>query len=134
MIVTEQQKPIVEHTFSVGRFACYPNIIVGEFNEGMHVTKDAIAEPIRMVQELYGTENPFVYISHRRHSYSMDPVGYKEIAGMFPNFIGFAIVSNNRYRRVLANLEKLFIKKPIRVFYRMDKAFEWAQSLVDSKA
>lgn len=130
MLLKTKIKPILEETFSVGRFFFYPNYIVGEFNEGVHVTKKNSAEPIRMAQELYGTDIPLVYISHRLHSYSMDPIGYQEVSQMFPNFKGFAIVSENRYRRMLAKLEKLFIKKPIAVFYDLDTAFEWADDLL----
>lgn len=130
MLVTTEQKLIAEYTFEVGYFRYYPNIIIGEFNEGVHVTKENAAEPIKFAKELCGTEKPLVYISNRRHSYSMDPTGYKEVTKMFPNFKGFAIVSDNRYRRMLANLEKLFIKRPIGVFYEMEKAFEWAETLL----
>lgn len=133
MIVETKFKPILEKTFSVGRFLFYPKFIVGEFNEGVHVTKKNAAEPIRLAQEIYGTDKPLVYISHRLHSYSMDPVGYQEVSKMFPNFKGFAIVSENRYRRMLANLEKLFIKKPIAVFYTLEGAYEWAETLLNKE-
>lgn len=49
---------------------------------------------------------------------------------MFPNFKGFTIVSDNRYRSMLANLEKRFIKRPIDVFFDMEKAFEWAETIL----
>ena len=130
MLVPTKQKLIAEYTFSVGHFRYYSNIIIGEFNEGVHVTKENASEPIKFAQEICGTEKPLVYISHRLHSYSIDPTGYIEMAALFPNFAGFAIVSNNRYRRMLANIEKLFIKRPIAVFYDMDKALEWADSLL----
>jgi len=130
MLVKTKIEPIIEKTFSVGHFLFYPNYIVGEFNEGVHVNKENSAEPIEMAQELYGSDIPLVYISHRLHSYSMDPVRYQEVSKMFPNFKGFAIVSNNRYRRMVAKLEKLFIKKPIAVFYELDSALEWAENLL----
>lgn len=133
MITITKLNPVVEKTFEVGHFLYYPNYIVGKFNEGVHVTKKNAAEPIQLAQEIYGEDKPVVYISHRVHSYSMDPVGYQEVSEMFPNFKGFAIVSKNKYRRMIAKLEKLFIKKPIAVFYDMDKAFEWADTLVNNE-
>jgi len=129
--VKSNTNPLVEKTFEIGRFRYYPNFIVGEFNEGAHVTKQNAAEPIQLAQEIYGTEKPLVYISHRLNSYSMDPVGYQEVSKLFPNFKGFAIVSKNRYRRMIAKLEKLFIKKPIAVFYDLDEALVWAESLLN---
>ena len=32
---------------------------------------------------------------------------------------------------MLANIEKLFIKKPIGVFYDMESAFDWAEGLLE---
>lgn len=128
-----QQKLIVEHKLDIGRFLFYTNVVVGEFYEGVHVTKKNAAEPIKIALQIYGDSKSIVYISHRLHSYSMDPVGYGEVVKMFPNFIGFAIVSQNRYRRMLASIEKLFIKKPIGVFYDMDAAFAWAESLLEKE-
>ena len=126
-----RQKFIVEHKLDIGKFVFYTNIVVGEFYEGVHVTKENATEPIQIALQIYGDKEPIVYISHRLHSYSMDPVGYGEVVKMFPNFIGFAIVSQNRYRRMLANIEKLFIKKPIGVFYDMESAFDWAEGLLE---
>lgn len=125
------QELIAEHQLEIGKFLFYTNIVVGEFYEGVHVTKENAIEPIYISQQIYGEYKPIVYISHRLNSYSMDPVGYKEVVEMFPNFKGFAIVSKNKYRRMLASLEKLFIKKPIGVFDNMDSAFYWADKLLE---
>jgi len=130
LLVKDNRKPLVEKTFGVGHFKCYHNVIVGIFNEGAHVSLENVAEPIKFLKRTYGDKEPIVYVSLREHSYSMDPVGYQEILKKFPNFVGYAIVSGNRYSRVIANLEKLFIKKPIEVFYDLDEAFEWAKTIV----
>lgn len=129
-----RQKFIVEHKLEIGKFLFYTNIVVGEFYEGAHVTKENAIEPILISQRIYGDCKPIVYISHRLNSYSMDPVGYKEVVDMFPNFKGFAIVSQNKYRRMLASIEKLFIKKPIGVFDNMDSAFFWAEKLLEKNS
>lgn len=118
--------PIVEHSLDVGRFTFYQNIIVGEFSEGVHVTFENATIPIQIATQLYGDKEPIIYISHRKHSYSMDPVGYKEVVELFPNFKAFGIVAQNKRRRMLANLERLFIKKPIRVFDNLESALSWA--------
>lgn len=128
-----EQKLIAEHHLEIGKFLFYPNILVGEFAEGCHVTKKNAWQAIQLAQKLYGDTKPLVYVSHRVHSYSMDPMGYKEVVEMFPNFKGFAIVSQNKYRRMIASLEKLFIKKPIKVFYSLDEAFLWAGELLEKE-
>lgn len=128
-----RQELLVEHVFDIGKFQFYPNIILGEFAEGVHVTKANALHQIQLAQEIYGDGRPFVYMSHRLHSYSMDPVGYGEVVSMFPNFKAFAIISTNKYRRMLANLERLFIKRPIGVFHTLEDAFKWADDVLEKE-
>ena len=128
-----QSQLIAEHRLEIGNFQFYTNIIVGEFAEGVHVTRLNALKPIQLAQKTYEDNRPFVYISNRLNSYSIDPVGYTEVVGMFPNFKGFAIVSQNKYRRMLAAVEKLFIKKPISVFHNIEEAFEWSNELLEKE-
>lgn len=132
-LTQKKQELIVEHHLDIGKFSFYPKFLVSEFAEGVHVTKANALQLIQLAQKIYGDKRPFIYMSHRLHSYSMDPIGYGEVVNMFPNFRGFAIVSQNRYRRMLANLEKLFIKKPIAVFYTLEDAFVWAEELLEKE-
>lgn len=129
----KNQKLILEQEWAIGKFSFYSNVVVSEFSEGIHATKEKLEEPIQYAQQIYHSETPVVYVSHRLNSYSFDPVGYGEIVNMFPNLVGFAIVSDNKYRRMLAGLEKLFIKRPIGVFYHLEEAFTWAEKLVEKK-
>jgi hypothetical protein len=122
--------PIAEHKLDIGLFTFYQNILVGEFAEGVHVTFENAAIAIQIATQFYGTEAPFLYISHRKHSYSMNPVGYKEVLELFPNFKAFGIVAKNKRGRMLANLERLFVKKPIRVFDNLEEALLWAEGLL----
>ncbi len=123
------QKPIVEHKLDLGRFVFYENISIAEVSEGTHVTFEKIASMLQIAEDIYGNEVPFVYISNRIHSYSIDPLGYYEAMKMFPNLKAYAIVSQNKRRRMLAVLEKLFNKKPIRVFDNLEEAYTWAEQI-----
>ena len=129
-----KQIPLAEHDLDVGRFVFYPNIVVGEFKEGIHVTFENAAFPIQVAQMTFGSETPLVYISHRLHSYSMDPTGYRDVVALFPNFKAFVVVAKNKRRRMLAHLERFFIKKPIRVFDNLESAIEWANTYVEKSS
>ena len=108
--------PVAEHDLDIGKFTFYPNIIVCEFKEGIHIDIENAAFPIQIAQMTLGSEKPVIYISHRSNSYSWNPVHYREVIELFPNFQGFAIVSKNKRRRMIAHLERLFVKKLIRFF------------------
>lgn len=129
-ITHRKRPPLVEHHLDIGNFAFFQNIIVGEFAEGVHATFENASFPIQIATQLYGAKHPVIYISHRKNSYSMDPTSYKEVVELFPNFKAFGIVTQNKRRRMLANLERLFIKKPIRVFDNLDEALLWAETFL----
>ena len=128
-----KQRLIAEHHLEIGSFRFYSNIMVGEFAKGAHVTKANALLPIQLAQKIYGDGTPIIYISNRLNSYSMDPVGYGEIVEMFPNLRGFVVVSKNKYRRMLAALEKFFIKRPMAVFHTLEDAFVWSGELLEKE-
>ncbi|GAB5473467.1 MAG: hypothetical protein Mars2KO_15660 [Maribacter sp.] len=129
-----KQQPVAEHKLDLGRFVFYKNISISEVSEGTHVTFEKVADMLRIAENVYGNDTPFVYISNRIHSYSIDPLGYYEAIKLFPNLKAYAIVSQNNRRRTLAVLEKLFMKKPIRVFDDLEKAYEWAAQIIERTA
>lgn len=128
-----KSRPIAEQHLEIGSFRFYPNIIVGEFTEGVHVTKVNALVTFQLAQKIYGDGRPFIYISNRLNSYSMDPVGCGAVVGMFQDIRGIAIVSKNKYRRMLAALEKRFIKKPMAVFHTLDDALVWSCQLLEKE-
>ena len=128
-----EQKPLVEHQLDLGRFVFYQNISISEISEGTHVTFEKVSNMLQIAEDVYGKDIPFVYLSNRIHSYSIDPLGYYEAIKLFPNLKAYAIVSQNKRRRRLAVLEKLFIKKPIRVFDNLENAFEWAEQIISKR-
>ncbi len=125
--------PLAEHDLEIGYLTFYPNIIVGEVKEGIHVTYENATIAAQVIAQEYKGTIPFVYISNRKNSYSMDPVAYKELFSIVPNLKGFAVVSESKRRRMLSNLERIFVKKPMRVFSSMNEALEWSNKLLENK-
>ena len=128
-----RQRLIAEHHLEFGNFRFYPNIMVCEFTEGIHVSKGNALETIQLAQKVFGDEIPFISISNRLNSYSIDPVGYGEVATVFPNFRGMAIVSQSKYRQMLNALQKYFFKKPIGLFHTLEGAFVWSYELLEKE-
>lgn len=126
-----KQTPISVHNLEVGKFTIYQNIIVVEFNEGVHVNFENAALLIQIAQMAFGSETPIVYISNRINSYSVNLTSYKEFIEVFPNYIALAIVTKNKRRRMLAKLERFFVKKPIQVFDHLEEAFDWAEEMLE---
>ena len=86
---------------------------------------DALVE----VANRYFKNKPFVYITHRVNSYSVDPSVYAETSKI-KNLVGFCVVSRNFMAKSTAKIEKLFLNKPFEIFDSLDEAETWAKSVI----
>lgn len=82
------------------------------------------------IADQYFNKKPFVYITHRINSYSVDPAIYKETSKI-NNLVGFCVVSKNFMAKSTAQIEKLFLDKPFEIFDSVKEAIDWAKSLTN---
>ncbi len=73
---------------------------------------------------------PFVYITNRINSYSVDPQIYFETSKI-KNLAGFAVVSKKYKAKSNAEIEKMFFSKPFEIFGDLDSAKKWATQLLE---
>ncbi len=106
----------------------YNNIVIAQMNEGIALTYDLIDEMVETVVPSFKGE-PFVYITHRVHSYSVDPTIYIDVS-QIENLVGFAVVSSNHMSLESTNVEKIFLKKPFEVFSNMEDSLHWANQIL----
>jgi len=126
MLAIEPQKPILEQETAIGRFIFYPNIVVGEVNEGVHATYENAKETFQLGEEIYGKDNEFIYISNRINSYSVDPIWFFKAKKKFPNCKGFVLVTDRKGRDKFARIEKLFLKINLVMKDDLRSAITWA--------
>lgn len=109
----------------------YYNYLIVVMNEGIHVSPDlnVVLEDI-VNQNFY--DRKFVYITHRKNSYSVDPVIYKYTSEI-ENLEGFAVVTKEIIALKNAEIEKLFLNKPFEIFKKVDDAVIWAKSILKNK-
>ncbi len=120
------------HSFSYGTFFFFQDIIVAEINEGTTLDYDECGELLRAVDAFYG-DRCFGYLSHRTHSYAVDPTGYKKLTNDFPNMIAFAVVNNKTISFKPLAVEKRFMSLPFEAFNDLDTAFSWLDHLIQLK-
>ncbi len=121
-------------TFDFCDMTIYDNYIVAVMKEGVKLTPEYNSVLVE-ITENYFSDKPFVYITHRVNSYSVDPKIYFETAKI-KNLKGFAVVSSNYKAKVNAQIEQMFFNKPFEIFTTLDDAFKWANNLItkDSKS
>lgn len=107
---------------------CTDNIAIFEFNDGVNVDGDMVAELTCMAAETM--PNPFGILSNRIHSYSLSFEAMTALA-QYDNIIATAIVVHSAKSRMLVEAQNFFIsalkKKPIKIFTDFDVAYFWLQ-------
>jgi hypothetical protein len=106
----------------------YNNYMVVVMNEGVNITPIHNKTLLNIVDTYY-SKKKFVYITHRLHSYSVDPAIYFETSKI-ENLAGFAVVSKDYKAKSNAEIEKLFFNKPFEVFNTLEEAVSWANSIL----
>lgn len=104
----------------------YDNYVISIINEGVTVSKD-ISDKISNAALDYYQGKPFVYITHRIHSYSVDPNVYTDVSKI-KNLAGFVVVSESKMSIKNALLEKIFLNKPFQIFTSLEDAILWAEN------
>ncbi len=113
-------------TFDFCKMSIYDNYLVVVIKEGVNLTPSH-NNVLLEVTETYFSGKPFVYITHRINSYSVDPKIYFETAKI-KNLKGFAVVSKDYKAKTNAKVEKLFFNKPFKIFSELDDAIAWAKT------
>ena len=106
----------------------YNNYMVVVMKEGITITPTHNQVLLNLVDTYYSNK-VFVYITHRLHSYAVDPAIYLETSKI-KNLAGFAVVSKDFKAKSNAEIEKLFLNKPFEVFNTLDEAVTWAESIL----
>ena len=115
------------YTFENGKLYMYEDLIIGEINEGAHITTDVLLSFFEFFKENY--KIPFGYISLRNNSYSIDPQVYK----MLPenNLLkGIAVVSNKKFSTLNAHVEKSFFNGRYELFTTLNSSINWLDKIV----
>ncbi len=108
----------------------FEKYLIKQVKEGQTIIP-AHAKELKVVIDKYYGDNPFIYISNRTFSYSVDPLTYKAAAVM-ENLKGIAIVTNEDKIKQ-ASFESTFFEKPFAIFEDLTKAIAWVDQILDKK-
>lgn len=107
----------------------YDNYVISYINVGFHLTPDK-NKILKDIAKDYFKAKPFVYISHRKNSYSVDPSIYLQTS-QIKNLVGFAVVAEVPLSKGNAEVEKLFFNnKPFEIFATMEDAKSWVKTVL----
>lgn len=109
----------------------YDHYAVVVINEGVNLTPKYNKTLIKINEKYYASQ-PFVYITNRINSYSVDPKIYHETSKI-KTLKGIAVVSKNYHAKINAQIEKIFFHKPFEIFTELEDAVKWADKVIKTK-
>ena len=102
----------------------HKRVAIIEIAEGTAISYKNGIETFQRLMSMIG-DKPWVYISNRVNSYSLDPNDYKHL-NEIPTLKGIGVIQYKRSIETALELEKMFVKKPFQTFNDLDTAIEWA--------
>lgn len=101
----------------------YKDYLKVVIKEGVTVLPEHNSVLLEMVEKHF-KDKPFVYLTHRIHSYSVDPAIYF-LTSKISNLAAFIVVANDPQQEQQVQVEKKFFNKEFRLFKNMDEALVW---------
>lgn len=117
-------------TYDFGEIELYDHYLITVMNRGITVIPEYNNTLIALAKTHF-KDKPFVYITHRKNSYAVDPSIYK-LTTKIENLVGFAVVSDRPIATKTVPVEKLFFEKPFELFTTLEEGIAWANTLVDA--
>ena len=114
-----------------GKVTIHENILIAKLNEGVLFDLENNQKLLDLGAEIFNGEN-YGYISHRVHSYAVDPMVYRKSAEV-NNLKAIAVVSENEMTlRNADKVEKKFYKDNncFEVFRTLEEAVEWIKTRI----
>ncbi|MFD2823462.1 hypothetical protein ACFS5M_07255 [Lacinutrix iliipiscaria] len=117
----------IDIDIGIGIATLHDYYMITVMHEGVTVSVDTSQVLIDFAKSHFKNK-PFIYITHRKHSYAVDTAIYKETMKI-KNLIGFAVVSTKGMAITNASIEKMFVNKPFEIFEELDEAILWAKKI-----
>ncbi|CAM3384457.1 hypothetical protein [Aequorivita lipolytica] len=110
----------------IGNYFFYGNVVIVEAKEGIMLSYKKDLSVILLIQNI--TEGkPWVYISNRVNSYSIQPLDYKYL-NKVPSLKALGVVNFSEVGYLNSELEAKFCKKPFQMFYNLNEAVIWGKT------
>ncbi len=122
-------KMITSYTLDFCDLDVYDDYVISRIHEGV-VTKPEMLKVFLKLMYVHYKNKPFVYVSHRIHSFSINPAIHAQ-SSKIPNLLGIAVVSTDPMQNEQIKMEKLFFKKEFELFQTIDEALIWKDEILN---
>ncbi|MEH6763058.1 hypothetical protein [Aequorivita antarctica] len=116
--------------FEFGEIRVFENFVVVVMKEGITV-KPEYNDDLADIAEKYYKGRKFGYITYRINSYAVNPMVYLKTSEI-ENLAAFAVVSASGLKASNLEVEKRFLKKPLKHFTSLDEAKNWINEMIEN--
>ncbi len=108
----------------------YKTIVIVEISEGIKISYENGIKVFERLKSILG-DQPWVYISNRVNSYSLDPNDYRYF-NEIETLRGIGVIQYEESIKTASELEKMFIQKPFKTFNDLNSAIEWGLTKIET--
>ncbi|AFL82289.1 hypothetical protein Aeqsu_2842 [Aequorivita sublithincola DSM 14238] len=116
--------------FEFGLVEIYKYFVIVVMKEGITVKPEYNAD-LESLAEKYFKDKKFGYITNRKNSYAVNPMIYLKTSEI-QNLVAFAVVSPDGMKATNLEVEKLFLKKPLKHFTNIEDAKIWIVEMIEN--
>lgn len=128
MIINESDLTVLIKTKEI-LIKVYNRVVIVEISEGIKVNYGTGYHIFERLMSMIG-DKPWIYISNRVNSYSLDPNDYRHF-NEIPTLKGIGVIQYEKSIKTALDLEKMFIKKPFKTFNDLNSAIEWGLEKIE---
>ncbi len=122
---------VTSFTLDFADVQIFKKFVVVIMKEGVIVKPEYNAELVN-ISEKYFKNKLFGYITYRKNSYSVNPMVYLKTSEI-ENLVGIAVVCIDGLKASNLEVEKIFLKKPLKQFNNFDDAKLWIYELIEKE-
>ncbi|SDR74015.1 hypothetical protein [Gramella sp. MAR_2010_147] len=108
----------------------YESMVISTIKEDLIIEKEHI-EKLREICISHFKDRSFVYITHRKYNYNVNPVVYIDLI-QINKLKGIAVISDKIEKLKTANFEKNFSPVPYELFQNKEEAIIWANGIISA--
>jgi len=127
MIINESDLTVLIKTKEI-LIKIYDRVVIVEIAEGIKVSYGTGYHVFGRLMSMIG-DKPWIYISNRVNSYSLDPNDYRHF-NEISTLKGIGVIQYEKSIKTAVELEKMFIKKPFKTFNDLNPAIEWGLEII----
>ena len=106
----------------------YDSVVISTIKEDIVFDENHVAELRKICAEHFNNKE-FVYITHRKYDYNVNPVVYINLI-QTNTLKGIAVISDKTEKLQTANFERSFSPVPFELFENKEEALIWAKGVV----